>query len=269
MNVRVIRSGRIGTNAAMGDPTHKEAEAEYPTARRLGGLGRLTAGVVSAGALRLVPSEEPEARCGLLLVLGKSRLEADDLDGARDAFIAAEDMARLVGLTIVELAARSHLAEITRRQGRRDTAEMMCRSVLAFASRVGLSEHPECAAAHLLLATVLLDTARIDEALPHIEQAKALAERIPCILSPRPADTVRQQIDAIAHRGSATTPAELTKRERAVLQLLPSQLTLREIAGELYVSINTLKTHTRSIYRKLGVRTRHAAIEQARRSQLL
>jgi LuxR family maltose regulon positive regulatory protein len=61
----------------------------------------------------------------------------------------------------------------------------------------------------------------------------------------------------------------LTGRELSVLRLLPSSLTPREIASELYLSINTIKTHTRSLYRKLGVQTRHEAIEEARRQQLL
>ncbi len=57
---------------------------------------------------------------------------------------------------------------------------------------------------------------------------------------------------------------ELTEREREVLRLLPSRLTLREIADELYVSLNTLKFHVRSIYRKLEVNSRADAVESAR-----
>jgi len=49
-----------------------------------------------------------------------------------------------------------------------------------------------------------------------------------------------------------------------VLRLLPSRLTLREIADELYVSLNTLKFHLRIIYRKLGVNSRTDAVEAAR-----
>ena len=47
-----------------------------------------------------------------------------------------------------------------------------------------------------------------------------------------------------------------------MLRLLPTALTPREIADELFVSLNTVKSHTRTLYRKLGVRNRHAAIEQ-------
>ena len=61
----------------------------------------------------------------------------------------------------------------------------------------------------------------------------------------------------------------ITGREQSVLQLLPTSLTPREMAAELYVSLNTIKTHTHALYRKLGVQSRHAAIEEARRRQLI
>ena len=62
---------------------------------------------------------------------------------------------------------------------------------------------------------------------------------------------------------------ELTSRERDVMRLLPTRLTLREIASELFVSQNTLKFHLRVIYRKLGVNSRAEAVESARRLGLL
>ena len=61
----------------------------------------------------------------------------------------------------------------------------------------------------------------------------------------------------------------LTDREREVLRLLPSRLTLREIASELYVSQNTLKFHLRAIYRKLDVASRAEAVDSARDLRLL
>jgi LuxR family maltose regulon positive regulatory protein len=56
----------------------------------------------------------------------------------------------------------------------------------------------------------------------------------------------------------------LTERELAVLRMLPSRLTLREIADELFISINTLKFHLKVIYRKLGCSSRAEAAERAR-----
>ena len=56
----------------------------------------------------------------------------------------------------------------------------------------------------------------------------------------------------------------LTDREIQVLKMLPSRLTLREIADELFISVNTLKFHLRLVYRKLGVASRAEAAEVAR-----
>ena len=61
-----------------------------------------------------------------------------------------------------------------------------------------------------------------------------------------------------------TSGGDLTEREAAVLALLPTDLTLREVAGTLYVSLNTVKSQTRAIYRKLGVTTRSDAVVRAR-----
>jgi LuxR family maltose regulon positive regulatory protein len=63
--------------------------------------------------------------------------------------------------------------------------------------------------------------------------------------------------------------AGLTTREMELLDQLPSLLTAEEIAASLYVSVNTVKTHLRGIYRKLGVNSRRDAILLARRHGLL
>ncbi|MDJ0954412.1 MAG: LuxR C-terminal-related transcriptional regulator, partial [Acidimicrobiia bacterium] len=61
----------------------------------------------------------------------------------------------------------------------------------------------------------------------------------------------------------------LTDRELEVLRLLRSDLSLREIANELFISHNTIKSYTQSIYRKLGVSSRSAALETASDVDLL
>ena len=61
----------------------------------------------------------------------------------------------------------------------------------------------------------------------------------------------------------------LSDRELDVLRLLASELTGPEIARELMVSLNTMRTHTKNIYAKLGVTSRRAAVGQAEELQLL
>jgi LuxR family maltose regulon positive regulatory protein len=71
-----------------------------------------------------------------------------------------------------------------------------------------------------------------------------------------------------AHRPTGSAE-ELTDRELAVLRLLPSPLSRREIADALYVSTNTVKTHAKGIYRKLDAATREEAVGRARELGLL
>ncbi len=93
-----------------------------------------------------------------------------------------------------------------------------------------------------------LDPGIVGRALGRIEARHGLAER------------------AAASIGSVE---ELSDRELAVLRYLPSQLSQREIASELYVSLNTVKTHCKAIYRKLGVDGRKSAVQAARDHGLL
>jgi LuxR family maltose regulon positive regulatory protein len=64
-------------------------------------------------------------------------------------------------------------------------------------------------------------------------------------------------------------PAPLTERERGVLRLLPTQRSIDEIAQDLTVSPNTVKTHVRGIYSKLDVRSRREAVAIAQERGLL
>lgn len=86
------------------------------------------------------------------------------------------------------------------------------------------------------------------------------------------AGRVLERFDAQGGR-PAGPPAEpavrLTDSERAVLCFLPSHMTNEEISEALFLSINTVKTHLRSAYRKLGVGSRREAIARGRRLGVL
>jgi LuxR family maltose regulon positive regulatory protein len=62
---------------------------------------------------------------------------------------------------------------------------------------------------------------------------------------------------------------ELSPSELRVLRYLPTNLTRPEIAGELLVSLNTVNTHIRRIYAKLGATDRGAAVQRGRELRLL
>jgi LuxR family maltose regulon positive regulatory protein len=110
-----------------------------------------------------------------------------------------------------------------------------------------------------------------DAGSAHLVEARAIVDR--CI-DPGIAGRSLARAES-RHRLSAPTEPtaalveQLTERELAVLRYLPTQLTLREIASELYVSLNTTKTHCSAIYRKLGVSDRKSAIQAARTLNLV
>jgi LuxR family maltose regulon positive regulatory protein len=62
---------------------------------------------------------------------------------------------------------------------------------------------------------------------------------------------------------------QLTDSETRVLRYLPTQLTAHEIANELFLSKNTISTHLRHLYAKLGAHSRHEAVDRARTLGLL
>jgi LuxR family maltose regulon positive regulatory protein len=76
------------------------------------------------------------------------------------------------------------------------------------------------------------------------------------------------QVDAFV-QSSVLTPSSLTTAELRVLQLLPTHLSLREVAERLHVSTNTVKTQAHAVYRKLDASSRSEAVDRARALGLL
>jgi LuxR family maltose regulon positive regulatory protein len=75
---------------------------------------------------------------------------------------------------------------------------------------------------------------------------------------------------AFAPPPATASPVEpLTDREQTVLRYLSSKLSTRQIANELYVSVNTVRSHVRSVYRKLDASRRDDAVRRARSLRLL
>jgi LuxR family maltose regulon positive regulatory protein len=67
----------------------------------------------------------------------------------------------------------------------------------------------------------------------------------------------------------AALPEPLTESETRVLRYLPTNLPAPEIANELTLSVNTVRTHIRHLYEKLAAHSRTGAVEQARALGLL
>lgn len=120
-----------------------------------------------------------------------------------------------------------------------------------------------------LLADVVLgegaaERSDIAAAEAHALSAKALLGRYP------DAGILRRRAERLLEVVDRTRlPEPLTPAERRVLELLPTHLTDAQMAEQLYVSRNTIKTHVRSLYRKLEVSSRADAVGRARELGLL
>jgi LuxR family maltose regulon positive regulatory protein len=133
----------------------------------------------------------------------------------------------------------------------------------------------------LEVAKALLVRAKILEALGDHETAAASQNEAGALLrgcadkeSAQTVLTAAQRSKAVAVAASPrnqrdTFAEELTAKEQEVLRLLATRLSRREIGQRLYVSLNTVKTHQRALYRKLGVENRAAAVTRARELGLL
>jgi LuxR family maltose regulon positive regulatory protein len=130
----------------------------------------------------------------------------------------------------------------------------------------------------LAAASALIALARLKRRLHAYDQARAAAREARRVLMscPDPGTLVELlvrteralQLPTMRRSASAADP-DLSERELAILRLLASELSQREIGSQLYVSFNTVKSHTRSIFRKLGVTTRAGAVDRGRELGLL
>jgi LuxR family transcriptional regulator, maltose regulon positive regulatory protein len=87
---------------------------------------------------------------------------------------------------------------------------------------------------------------------------------------------VGEALDAIERRGAQRSRPStvllvepLSEREQAILRYLPTMMSNQEIAGELFVSVNTVKTHLKAIYRKLDATGRREAVQRGRELGLM
>ena len=121
-----------------------------------------------------------------------------------------------------------------------------------------------------------IELLRVHLALGDLAGARTLMVEIDGILKRRPglgtlvgeADVLRARL-AKEHSAAIPGVSALTAAELRLLPLLSTHLSAPEIAAELFVSLHTIKSQMRSIYRKLGVSSRNQAITAARELGLL
>jgi LuxR family maltose regulon positive regulatory protein len=145
------------------------------------------------------------------------------------------------------------------------------RVLLGAASLAQRAEMPERASHYLRLA--LQSTEAHGWRRPYVEIAAAIT---PVLEAERRRITSRSEhvIELLSYLRQQPAyggqlPDPLSVRELEILQYLPTPLDQRELCSALFISRNTLKTHLRSTYRKLGVQTRREAVLRAERLGIL
>lgn len=185
---------------------------------------------------------------------------------------AFELAATLVEVTPLPMAS-AMVAGICRRLGNADLAQVLANNAegesvpaytRAYAALIGALlawERAEHAQAHRLLEESLALAAPESVRYPYLDNADSACREL---LGAHSSQTAYPDFLAeclIACEAAQTQPSEaLTAREREVLAYMRTPMTAVEIAAKLSVSVNTLKTHQRAIYRKLQVSSRRAAI---------
>jgi LuxR family maltose regulon positive regulatory protein len=214
---------------------------------------------------------------------------------------ASQPVAVVLALAVLSLLAGD--------EGDDRAATALARRAAATADAQGLGAEPLCGIAYAALGRALARQGELAEAEAQLERAlepvgidSMLMQRAFALLLLAPVrrgrgdlpgaralvERARELIEGFADPGSLPTlleqaahppgpparrrtePAEpLTERELVVLRLLATRLSNREMGRELYVSVNTIRSHVKAVYRKLGVRTRAEAVARAREAGLL
>jgi ATP/maltotriose-dependent transcriptional regulator MalT len=139
--------------------------------------------------------------------------------------------------------------------------------------RLRRSPQPTVGHAHalLVLAHVRVARSRLERAAGDLGRAQRAIEEFPDPgRLPAMAATIEQDlITARANAGNGHVVEQPSAAELAVLRCLAAGLSRREIGAELYISLNTVKTHIRELYRKLGASSRADAVARAEALGLL
>ncbi|MGH2921246.1 MAG: LuxR C-terminal-related transcriptional regulator, partial [Gaiellaceae bacterium] len=285
--LRVVHSFKTGDVGRASKSAREALELESEGTR----FGRVVAHTL-VGVTRYWSRDLPEAKAALVEAAGLARRAGNKLgaiyalgyQAALTAELGELEEAEALAAEAISLGddpARAehfvsmmgHLArgKLHREHGEAAEAEeAIARAVELSRRGAGLLE---IALALLALAQVRQDRGDASGAGKALREARRIAEQCPVPGALTDMLSAVERDLRIAPRArlrpSRPTADELSDRELDVLKLMPTRLSQREIGASLYVSRNTVKTHTKSIFRKLGVSTREDAVARARELGLL
>lgn len=260
----------------------------------------------TALAAEMLPDDSPwMSMCRLIEGVGlhlrglREQAREKLVDGARRGAVGAPN---------VQVLCLSQMALLAIEEDDWMLAEMLASQARAQIDRSGLGDYPIMALTLAVSALVRSRSGRVEEAAADLRRATRLLEqleefapwyvaetwvalaRTAARLDDAPAATgmlakatraLEQTPDAVVlgewiertaraiETVAASAFGDLTPAELRVLQFLPTHFSFSEIAGQVFVSPNTVKTQAQGVYRKLGVSSRGAAVERARAAGLL
>jgi DNA-binding NarL/FixJ family response regulator len=216
--------------------------------------------LVAAGGGEALPRIPGGFRTNFLEILTRAQVAAGRLDDAKRTAQAAADRAESFGLDFSTAVAERACAAVALAAGDAGTAARLAGSSADRAEAVGA--RLEAAASRLLAGRALVAAGETEPAVDLLERA---AEAFAACGADRRRMEVERDLRALGrgpYRRSAPGIldagglASLTGREREVADLVAGGRTNPQIAAELFLSIKTVETHMRNIFRKLGVGSR-------------
>jgi LuxR family maltose regulon positive regulatory protein len=268
--IRVATGRLTEAHDALRDAHHESGTAELPApARRALTLAeaelRLACGDPAAARERLSswPDEEP-VPAQTAVVEGSVLLSEGR--PAEASTVVAPYLTRADSCTSLTCRARAGLiaALAGKAAGHRDQVMLGLGVALKVADDEG---HRRCftAGGHPVRAL-------IESVAPAMSAYPPVVAALTATIDPMVAEAAGPHLPSYQDRGPAMTGTlvePLTSRERTVLRYLQGTLSHVEIAALLYISVNTLKTHVKNIYRKIGADRRKEAVRLARELRLL
>jgi LuxR family maltose regulon positive regulatory protein len=218
------------------------------------------------------PVSIPLVRMTALSVAALLATEAGQLGQARELANAARGLADDDGLSRAPQSSLAYTAfgAVCALDGRpQEAREEFERSLRWRRHWPGLSPWPSLETL-LRMASLLLDMGDRRAAATHLDEARDVLTTLPDGAEAQWARLERlQQRIATGDPPAISLTAGLTESEAAVLRLFQGAKSLREIGQQLDLSQNTIKSHARAIYRKLGVSARSDAVSKAREIGLM
>jgi LuxR family transcriptional regulator, maltose regulon positive regulatory protein len=258
-------------------------------------------------ATELEPGENSPWAALVRFALGSSLFLSGDSSLARRALEEALALTES-GQRLVRMVTLSFLSFVAADEGHLEVAESHARAAQALVEGLRPFAIPQTSLAPIALGRALAERGNLVEAQAELESGLSLRQRYPG-LSPWPTligllalapvraargdraggraalAEARAILEAFPDSGvfpdllerqerklrarKRQLDGELTEREMDVLRLLGGELSTRQMAQSLYVAPSTVRTQIKSIYRKLGVSSRSAAVEDARARGLI